>query len=186
MNLRNGFCALLLLVTVAVQPGLAAGAPAAKPKPAVQMIQIADIPTRETAADDLSANVTQTTPRDDVGFRFEELLAPKACQQGGNATFTWTVVDNCFDGLGIFVRFFDQTNNLVFPNSSQAYVINSGRSNVIKLTVKRGAKICYGAEPTDLDGSFWGVSLDGNQGCTSCCNIVPNSGNLNRTIKLVC
>jgi hypothetical protein len=122
-----------------------------------------------------------------VGFDVAELLEPKAsCPSGGNATFNWTMKDGCRDGYGIYIRFFDETNDLVFPNSSQVYSINSGRNGTIKLSVKRGAKICYGAEPASLDGSYWGVSLDDSQGCASCCNIVPNSGNISRTVNLVC
>jgi hypothetical protein len=186
MNLRNGFCALALLITVATQPALAGGAPAAKPQPDVQMIELATIPSLALTADDPSVSTVQTTRADNVGFQLEELLAPKACPQGGTATFSWTIIDGCSDGVGIYTRFFDETNNLVFPNSSQAYVVNSGRSGVFKISVKRGAKICYGAEPTDRDGTYWGVSLDNDQGCVSCCNTVPNSGNIARTVRLVC
>jgi hypothetical protein len=186
MNLRNGFCALGLLIAIATQPALAVGAPAAKPQPDVQMIELATIPSLALTADDPSASTVQTTRADNVGFQLEELLAPKACPQGGTATFSWTIIDGCSDGVGIYTRFFDETNNLVFPNSSQAYVVNSGRSGVFKISVKRGAKICYGAEPTDRDGTYWGVSLDNDQGCVSCCNTVPNSGNIARTVRLVC
>jgi hypothetical protein len=187
MDLCNGFCSLVLLTTVATQPALAAGAPAAKPEPAVQTVQLADIPMKGMPDDDPSASATQTTRRDNVGFRLEELLEPKAsCPQGGNATFTWTITDGCLDGVGLYVRFFDETNDLVFPNSTQAYIISSGRSSTIRLSVKRGAKICYGSEPTDRDGTYWGVSLDDDQFCASCCNIVPSSGNLSRSVRLTC
>jgi hypothetical protein len=185
MDLRNGFGLLVLLTAIATQPALAAG-PVEKAASAVQTIQLADVPMRGMTADDPSASTIPTTRQDNVGFKLEELLQPKACPQGGNATFTWTIIDGCVDGSGLYVRFFDETNNLVFPNSSQAYIINSGRSSVIKLSVKRGAKICYGAEPTDRDGSYWGVSLDDNEGCTNCCNIVPNSGNISRSVRLTC
>jgi hypothetical protein len=187
MNIRKGFCFLALLTAVAVQPVVAAGAPAAKPRPAVETLQLANVPMKGPAVEELSARTIQTAPGDDVGFDLGELLAPKvSCPPSGNATFTWTIKDGCGDGSGLYVRFFDETNDLVFPNSSQVYIINSGRTGVIKLSVKRGAKICYGAEPSDLDGSYWGVSLDDNQSCASCCNIVPNSGNLARTVNLVC
>ena len=187
MNIRNALCSLVVLTGVAIQPALAAGAPAAKPKPVLQTIQLADVPIRGLIADDSSEAAIQTTSRANVGFQIEELLESKAaCPQGGNATFTWTVSDRCGDGLGLYVRFFDETNNLVFPNSSQVYIINSGRTSTIKLSVKRGAKICYGAEPTDLDGYYWGVSIDNSQGCANCCNIVPTSGNISRTINLTC
>ena len=188
MLIRRGLCCLVLLAAVAFQPALAAEDPIEKAKPGVQTIQLADVPMRGSIHEEPDAVTIQTTRQDNVGFQLEELfLEPKAaCPSGGNATFTWKVTDNCFDGWGLYVRFFDETNNLVFPNSSQAYVINSGRTSTIKINVKRGAKICYGAEPINRDGSYWGVSLDNDQGCSNCCNIVPNSGNPSRNISLIC
>jgi hypothetical protein len=41
-----------------------------------------------------------------------------------------------------------------------------------------------GSESTNRDGSYWGVSIDNNQDCAGCCNIVPNSGNISRTVRL--
>jgi hypothetical protein len=187
MNIRKSLCVLVLLAVVAIQPALAAGPHAVKPLSGAETAQLVDVPMKSLNAGEESAVTVQTTPRDDVGFDLSELFAPKAsCPGGGNATFTWTIKDGCFDGLGIYVRFFDETNDIVFPNSSQVYSVVSGRSGVVKLSVKRGAKICYGAEPSNLDGSYWGVSLDNSQGCASCCNTVPNSGNLARTVTLVC
>jgi hypothetical protein len=186
MQIRKSLCCLTLLSVTALQPVLAAGTNAAKPTPAVESLQLADAPMKGLTAAEDSAVTTQTTARDNVGFRVEELFEAKACPTGGNATFTWTIVDGCGDGQGLYVRFFDETNNLVFPNSTQAYIINSGRSGVVRLSVKRGAKICYGAEPSDRDGTYWGVSLDNNQACASCCNIVPNTGNLARSVRLLC
>jgi hypothetical protein len=186
MNIRKSFCFLVLLTVVAIQPALAAGPHAAKPLAGGDTAQLANVPMKSLIEDE-SAVTVQTTPRDDVGFDLSELFSQKAsCPGGGNATFTWTIIDGCVDGFGIYVRFFDETNDLVFPNSSQVYSINAGRSGVVKLSVKRGAKICYGAEPSNRDGSYWGVSLDNDQSCASCCNIVPNSGNLSRSVNLVC
>jgi hypothetical protein len=187
MNIRKGFCLLVVLAVAAIQPALAAGAEAAKARPGVETLQLVDVPMKGLAVSGAAEKTLQTRPGDDVGFDLSELLEAKAsCPQGGNATFTWTIKDGCFDGEGIYVRFFDETNDIVFPNSSQVYSVGSGRSGVIKLSVKRGAKICYGAEPSNLDGSYWGVSLDDSQSCASCCNIVPNSGNISRSVSLVC
>jgi len=145
------------------------------------------VPMKGLAVNGAAEKTIQSTSGDDVGFDLSELFAPKAsCPGGGNATFTWTIIDGCADGVGIYVRFFDETNDLVFPNSSQAYTISSGHSGVVRLSVKRGAKICYGAEPSDRNGLYWGVALDNDQGCDTCCNIVPASGNLARSVNLVC
>jgi hypothetical protein len=187
MDLRTGFCSLVLLTAVSAQPVLAAEAQVAKPAPVAQTLQLADVPMKGMFAEDSSASVTQTTRRDDVGFDIDELLSPKAtCPPAGNATFTWTIIDGCGDGQGLFVRFFDETNNIIFPNSSQVYSINSAHTGVVKLSAKRGAKICYGAEPTNRNGHFWGVGLDNDQSCASCCTIVPNTGNISRSVRLIC
>lgn len=186
MKLRMGFCFLVVLTVAAIQPALAAGAEAAKARPAVETLQLVDVPMKGLAAG-AAEKTLQATPGDDVGFDLSELFSPKAsCPSGGNATFTWTIKDGCSDGEGIYVRFFDETNDIVFPNSSQVYSIGSGHSGVVKLSVKRGAKICYGAEPSSQDGSYWGVALDNSQSCASCCNIVPNKGNISRSVSLVC
>ncbi len=187
MNIRKGLCLLVLSTVAAIQPALAAGAEAAKAKPAVETLQLVDVPMRGLAGGVVAEKAHEATPGEDVGIDLAELLAPKAsCPGGGNATFTWTIIDGCGDGFGIYVRFFDETNDLVFPNSTQVYNISSGHSGVVRLSVKRGAKICYGAEPSNLDGSYWGVSLDNSQACDSCCNIVPSSGNLSRSVRLIC
>ncbi len=187
MNLRKGTCVFVLLTAVAVQPVLAAEGPA-KPGPARQSLELANIPMKGLMAEDSAAGTVQSTRQEDVGFDPAELFAPPkaTCPPSGNATFTYTIIDGCPDGLGVYTRFFDETNGIVFPNTSQVYVINSGRSTVFRLSVKRGAKICYGAEPTDLDGSYWGVSLDDSQFCSACCNTVPNSGNISRSVRLTC
>lgn len=108
-----------------------------------------------------------------------------ACNSG-TALFTWTIQDGCSDGLGLYLRFFDVTNSLVWPDSSHVYTINSGKVGTFKLTAKRGAKICYGAEPNPQDGGYWGIGLDGDQGCASCCYTVPNKGNIARSTRLTC
>jgi len=64
--------------------------------------------------------------------------------------------------------------------------VDSRGVDPINTSVKRGAKICYGAEPPSQDGTYWGVSLDDSQSCASCCNIVPNTGNLARSVRLLC
>jgi hypothetical protein len=184
MNIRKGLCLPVLLAVVAIQPALAAGAHSQKPLSGGDTAQLVDVPVKGLAAD---GPTIQTTPRDDVGFDLSELFSEKAsCPSGGNATFTWTVRDGCDDGLGIYIRFFDETNDIVFPNSSQYYGIGSGRTGVVKLSVKRGAKICYGAEPSNLQDIYWGVDVDNSQGCASCCNIVPATGNLSRSVNLIC
>ena len=119
----------------------------------------------------------------EVGYELGE-IEPEACTTGG-ATFTWTIIDSCPDGQGDYLRFFDLSNHLVWPDANHVYSLASGKTAVYKLSVKRGAKVCYGATPWDEDG-YWGLDVDGSQSCSTCCSIVPNSGNPSRSIKLTC
>lgn len=87
----------------------------------------------------------------------------------GTATMGWSLTDACSDGRGIGVKFFDETNNLVWPNAYQFYVAPPGGTVGLTIACQRGAKICYGAEPNPPNGYHWGVSLNGTQGCDHCC-----------------
>ena len=176
---------VLMAAVAAAATALPAAAAGDKPDPRTESITLRERPMASTTLEEKTAATHVATKEDSVGFNLAELLAPTTtCPPAGNATFTWTVTDGCLDG-GLYVRFFDETNNLLWPNKSQVYVINNGRSSVFRLSVKRGAKICYGAD--SIDGNFyWGVSAEGDKACPDCCNIVPNTGNISRAVRLVC
>jgi hypothetical protein len=83
---------------------------------------------------------------------------------------TWSLTDACNDGRGIQVRFFDKTNNLVWPpDNTQVYVAGQNGTVNVSLAAQAGAKICYGAQPDPPNNRYWGVGIDGNSGCTDCC-----------------
>lgn len=176
---------ILMAAIAAVSAALPATAASDKPDARTESITLRERPMASAAQDEKTTPTHVATSEDNVRFNLAELLAPATtCPPAGNATFTWTVTDGCLDG-GLYVRFFDETNNLVWPNKTQVYVIDNGRRSVFRLSVKRGAKICYGAD--SIGGNFyWGVSAEGDQSCPDCCNIVPNTGNISRAVKLVC
>ena len=93
------------------------------------------------------------------------------CPPGAN--MTWDIRDACSDGWGIEVRFFDVTNSLVWPaNSNLVYTANPAGTVRRTLSCVTGAQICYGARPrNDFSSDYWGVGIDGNQGCDTCCSI---------------
>lgn len=108
---------------------------------------------------------------------------------GGGTTNTveWTLNDKCFDGAGLYIRFFDTTRGGVYPSASSAYSIPSGRSGVAKFNAPRGSTICLGAEPNPRDGGYWCVGLDNNHAPQSgCCSVVPGTGKLLRNTNLIC
>ncbi len=81
----------------------------------------------------------------------------------------WVLTDGCNDGRGLRTRFFDKTNNLMWPDAERVYVAGSGGSVEVSLGANAGATICYGAAKDPDDRTYWGIGLDGNQGCASCC-----------------
>ncbi|GAB3286317.1 DUF7477 domain-containing protein [Parahaliea aestuarii] len=85
----------------------------------------------------------------------------------GTSALTINITDACNDGRPLDYRFFDKTNNLVWPNSSQYYYTSGYYStDSHTLSCRTGAQICYGAE---TDNWYWGVGLDGDRGCEDCC-----------------
>jgi hypothetical protein len=87
-----------------------------------------------------------------------------------NAAMTWTISDGCSDGRGLQVKFYDRTNGGVWPTSSTHYLASPGGSVVRTLSCTRGARICFGATTDPSTTTYWGIGLEGNRGCDSCCN----------------
>jgi hypothetical protein len=84
---------------------------------------------------------------------------------------TWGFIDGCGDGQDTLLRLFDTTNNLVWPGSGQAYVVPNNRAEIgVPITCQTGALICFGAEPRNRPGLYWGTGLDNDGRCsTGCC-----------------
>ena len=99
----------------------------------------------------------------------------------------WTFADNCRDGRGAQLRFFDLTHGGFWPaDPTQVFAVqDDGVSKFATLTCVPSARICYGAEPNPTDGSvYWGAGLEGTMSCDACC---ATCGNGNPPpISLVC
>lgn len=95
----------------------------------------------------------------------------------------WQLNDACPDNFGLVARFFDKTDEGLWPDSTHVYVAESGGSIARPLSCKTGNKICYGAEPDGDPTRYWGVGIDGDQGCEGCCT---TCGDVERTINLTC
>ncbi len=88
------------------------------------------------------------------------------------SNMTWTINDQCNDGLPLDVRFFDTTNNLVWPpDTTQVYITeNEGGTVRQTLSCNTGASICFGAQPRTTNPTrFWGAGINGDRACTECC-----------------
>lgn len=85
------------------------------------------------------------------------------------ANMAWRLTDGCSDGRGLQVKLFDKTNSLVWPDASHVYVVGSGGTFQQTISCRRGANVCYGAQTDPSNGTYWGVGIDGRQGCSTCC-----------------
>lgn len=71
-------------------------------------------------------------------------------------------------GATVYIRFYDTTASLVWPDSVNAYYLNQGQTGSYGLACATGHQICYGA--SNADGSqYWGVGVNGDQACSACC-----------------
>ena len=81
--------------------------------------------------------------------------------------------DACYDGRRTEYRFFLYEGSRkvgVWPAANQFYRLSDGGSRTHTLDPSQPGKVCYGARSeNDPSGSYWGVGIDGNQGCDDCC-----------------
>lgn len=102
---------------------------------------------------------------------------------GASSSIRWGLTDNCNDGQDVLVKFYDRANNLVWPDRNEVYVLSvPGRQYIHNLACVPGASICYGAEPRDRRGAYWGVSLDGDSGCVDCCGTCGEEGTYRKSL----
>ncbi len=87
------------------------------------------------------------------------------------ANMSWILVDDCDDGRGLEAALFDTDNGIVFPSTSRVYVSQPGGEIRADITCERRAQICYGAGTDPASDLFWGVGVDGNEGCDDCCDL---------------
>lgn len=84
-----------------------------------------------------------------------------------NSSLVFNITDGCNDDYRIDYKFFDVTNNLVWPGPNEIYYTEYYDTNYMhRLSCKTGAKICFGGNTGDY---YWGVSKDGDESCTDCC-----------------
>lgn len=93
------------------------------------------------------------------------------CQLGRCAApptrMTWEITNNCFTGGTVSYRFFDRSTDAAVPITTIAS-LGAGKSATATVPCRTGAKVCFGGRD-QTDGSFYGVDIDGAQGCTGCC-----------------
>jgi hypothetical protein len=99
-----------------------------------------------------------------------------------NNTITFTITDGCNNGVSINYKFYDMTNNLVWPSATSHYFTSAfNASYTHNLSCRAGANVCYGGRSGNF---YWGVDVDGSKGCPDCCIACSNGNSLSR--RLAC
>lgn len=128
---------------------------------------------------DLNGNLTGT-PSASGSFAFGvcivDVVGASSCQQTTvtvqkapptpDSTVTMKITDSCSDGYSINYKFFDGTNNLVWPSSTTHWYVNDGLTDTRTLSCVSGSTICYGA---NTGSTSWGVGIDNSNSCSNCC-----------------
>ncbi|MEM6620135.1 MAG: hypothetical protein AAF761_08300 [Pseudomonadota bacterium] len=91
------------------------------------------------------------------------ILPPAAAKA---ETLEWTLRNNY--PYIIYVKFYSKDRGHVWPSRSRSYIFNDGNSKTVRLSCRRGEKICFGGF-TKSRRTYWGVGEQGNKGCRSCC-----------------
>ena len=99
---------------------------------------------------------------------------PSATPTAAVAEMTINVGDGCLGSSSpLEFRFFDRTDQIVYPNTPQPYGLDAAGLSVT-IACQPGALICYGAG--DSEGLLsWGVGLDGTRSCSDCCSPCGNT-----------
>lgn len=93
-----------------------------------------------------------------------------------DSAITIRITDQCNDGLSINYRFFDKTNDLVWPSYDKMYYTESFNTTCShNLSCTEGAKICYGGETGSI---YWGAGINGDKGCDNCCVYCEAGGSI--------
>ena len=112
---------------------------------------------------------------------------------GGDPVLVFRVEDACNDGYDFQYRFFEQSSGgsltgRRYPGSGNVYVTGAlGQSRSHRLNCSSSAGYCLGANRRGINETrYWGLGIDGDQGCTDCCYSCPTSGERTVGRRLIC
>ncbi len=106
--------------------------------------------------------------------------------------FTFSITDQCDDGADIRFRLFQFASSessgydRFWPSDSTKVYVSNGLNNKAstKIACEKSTLICYGGEPDDSSGSYWGVGLNANHGCDNCCFKCEDG--VEKNVDLIC
>jgi hypothetical protein len=82
---------------------------------------------------------------------------------------TLVVEVRSLDKYIVHLNFQAKGRNNAWPGGSQIYLLKDSDFHTFRLSCIPGEKICYGAGRSGNYGIYWGIALDGKQGCSNCC-----------------
>jgi hypothetical protein len=91
--------------------------------------------------------------------------------EASTSTMTWEMELAPGCSTSVYLKFFDETGNLVWPSTSEDYVLNvPGQTETYALLCKTGDNVCFGASINqNADQEYWGVGVLNDESCQSCC-----------------
>jgi len=99
---------------------------------------------------------------------------------------SWEFTDECNDDSDMNLKFHEIEDGIrtgFFWPAGTDEVLSFSATDSFNLRCDIGTSICYGAEPQNGSGFYWGVSIDGTQACDNCCSVC---GAESRSISLTC
>lgn len=67
------------------------------------------------------------------------------------------------------VEFYSQDRNAAWPGNNRVWTLSDYNAHTFNLECQSGEKICMGAWSRGNSDVYWGVGMDNQQSCTSCC-----------------
>ncbi len=67
------------------------------------------------------------------------------------------------------VEFYSQDRNAAWPGNNQVWTLSDFDAHTFTLQCNSGESICMGAWSRGNSDTFWGVGMNNQQSCTSCC-----------------
>jgi hypothetical protein len=86
------------------------------------------------------------------------------------STVTFDITDSCNSAPTVDVKFFDKTTGGIYPSPTTFYIQNQGDDHRYALQGNMDSQVCFGACISTNANVYWGVGIDGTQGCQGCCS----------------
>ncbi|WP_349359386.1 hypothetical protein [Stappia sp.] len=69
------------------------------------------------------------------------------------------------------VELYSQSRDHVWPGGDKVFVLDDGQTTEFAIDCSAGEDICYGAWVRGDANAYWGVGLDDEEACESCCYV---------------